>query len=165
MEDAMLSIDKQALEQALAITMNWNFDLAKEKLLESKEWSSEKADRAVNDYKKYMALMKAMDGYQLVPNEEIDEIWHMHILDTRQYMQDCNELFGEYMHHYPYFGMLGEENKTQWLETQTLSENVWEQLFGNKLYSSTNVGQKCPQVCPCHLEAVTNNTEALKAVI
>ena len=70
----MLNIDKQALEQALAVTMNWNFDLAKEKLLESKGWSSEKADRAVNDYKKYMALMKAMDGYQLVPNEEIDEI-------------------------------------------------------------------------------------------
>ena len=33
----MLSIDKQALEHALAKTMNWNFDLAKEKLLESKE--------------------------------------------------------------------------------------------------------------------------------
>lgn len=32
----MLSIDKQALEHALAKTMNWNFDLAKEKLWNQK---------------------------------------------------------------------------------------------------------------------------------
>lgn len=161
----MLKVDQIALDKALVLTENWNFDLAKEKLLESKKWSNVKADRAVSDYKKYMALMKAMNGYQLVPNEEIDEIWHMHILDTRQYMKDCNELFGEYIHHYPYFGMLSEENKTQWLETQTLSDNVWQKFFGKKLYSSTNIGQKCPQVCPCHVEAVTDNTSALKAVV
>ncbi|MCM1958214.1 hypothetical protein NCZ17_02355 [Acinetobacter modestus] len=161
----MLKIDQMALGKALIVTESWNFDLAKEKLLESKGWSSSKIERAISDYKKYMALMKAMNGYQLVPNEEIDEVWHMHILDTRQYMQDCDELFGEYIHHYPYFGMLSEENKSQWLETQSLSENVWKQLFGKALYNSTNVGQKCPQVCPCHIEAVADNTTALKAAI
>ncbi|MBF4254538.1 hypothetical protein EA007_27345, partial [Vibrio anguillarum] len=77
------------------------------------------------------------------------EIWHMHILDTRAYMRDCDTLFGEYLHHYPYFGMLGEENQRQWLDVQAQSEQLWQRLFDEPLYRNDSVAQKCPQVCPC----------------
>ena len=115
-------------------------------------WGLQRAEKAVENYKRYMAITKALGGVQLVPNGDIDEIWHMHILDTRAYMRDCDALFGEYLHHYPYFGMLGEENRNQWLNVQTESERLWNDLFGEVLYGSDSAPQKCPQVCPCHMD-------------
>ncbi|UUC85067.1 hypothetical protein NPN27_07980 [Stutzerimonas stutzeri] len=149
--------DNAVFEQALTLTETWEFELAIEKILEIKtgEWTRARANKAVQNYKRYMAVTKALGGLQMVPNGDIDEIWHMHILDTRAYMADCNALFGEYLHHYPYFGMLGDENRQQWLEVQKVSTNLWEQLFGEPLYGASSAPQKCPQVCPCHIDDLT----------
>ena len=37
----------------------------------------------------------------LVPTKDMDEFWHMHILHTKFYMKDCQNLFGRYLHHTP----------------------------------------------------------------
>merc|ERR1712151_930213 len=37
----------------------------------------------------------------------VDIVWHEHIIDTKQYMIDCDRLFGRYLHHYPDFGQVG----------------------------------------------------------
>lgn len=149
--------DNAVFEQALASTVAWDFSLAIEKILDTKggEWTRVRAEKAVHNYKRYMAVTKALGGLQMVPNGDIDEIWHMHILDTRAYVDDCNALFGEYLHHYPYFGMLSEENRQQWLQVQSLSTSLWAQLFDEPLYGVDSVPQKCPQVCPCHIDNLT----------
>ncbi len=151
------SFDEIMFTEALATTQKWNFELAIQKLVESnpKQWDFVRAEKAVLDYQRYMAVTKALGGVQLVPNGDIDEIWHMHILDTRAYMQDCDVLFGEYLHHYPYFGMLGEENQQQWFDVQSQSEQFWQHLFNEPLYRNDSVAQKCPQVCPCHVEQLS----------
>lgn len=162
----MQQFDKILFEQALTLMATWNFDLAIEKVLEIKngEWTRERADKAVQNYKRYMAVTKALGGLQLVPNGDIDEIWHMHILDTHAYMADCDALFGEYLHHYPYFGMLGKENRKQWLEVQNVSSKLWTQLFGEPLYGNSPP-QKCPQVCPCHFDDVKITSSSLYDVL
>jgi hypothetical protein len=150
--------NKEVFNQAMTITAKWDFKLAVEKILENKQdkWNANRAQTAIKNYKRYMAITKALGGVQLVPNGDIDEIWHMHILDTRAYMQDCESLFGEYLHHYPYFGMLSEENRHQWLEVQFESESLWQALFGEALYGVDSTAQKCPQVCPCHIDQTGN---------
>ncbi len=155
--------DKAVFEQALAVTAAWDFSLAIEKILDVKreEWTHVRAKKAVQNYKRYMAVTKALGGVQMVPNGDIDEIWHLHILDTRAYMDDCNALFGEYLHHYPYFGMLGEENRQQWLQVQSMSTSLWEQLFDEPLYGADSAAQKCPQVCPCHIDDLTITSSGL----
>jgi len=162
----MLKFEQPVFDHAMAITSTWNFDLAVAKLLEAKpsEWNSDRAEAAVRNYQRYMAVTKALGGVQLVPNGDIDEIWHMHILDTRAYMKDCSELFGEYLHHFPYFGMLGDENRQQWLEVQSESETLWKKLFGEALYSTTLQAQKCPQVCPCHIDQIAKGASALSSM-
>ncbi len=151
------SFDDHIFTKALAVTMEWNFELAAQKLIESNgdKWDLVRAEKAILDYQRYMAITKALGGIQLVPNGDIDEIWHMHILDTRAYMQDCDALFGEYLHHYPYFGMLGEENKQQWFDVQAQSEQLWHSLFNEPLYHNDSPAQKCPQVCPCHADQLS----------
>ncbi len=32
---------------------------------------------------------------------EIDLFWHEHILDTKKYKQDCEMVFGRFLHHVP----------------------------------------------------------------
>ncbi len=130
---------------------DWDFALAIEKMQEPRYggWSKDRALKAVEDYKRYLAITKALKGYQLVPNGDLDEIWHLHLLDTRRYVKDCYELFGGFLHHYPYYGMLGEENKQDWLDNQEFASELWEKLFSEILYSEKSEAMKCPQLCPC----------------
>jgi hypothetical protein len=156
--------DYAVFAQALKLTDAWDFELAKKKIVEVKggAWDFARAEAAVLNYKRYMAVTKALGGVQLVPNGDVDDIWHMHILDTRAYMNDCQQLFGEYLHHYPYFGMLGEENQRQWLEVQSESAALWHGLFGEALYGAGQAAQKCPQACPCNIDQVsTGSSNAL----
>lgn len=158
--------DNAVFKSALTLTDAWDFELAIKKIVEIKDgaWDLTRAILAVKNYKRYMAVTKALGGVQLVPNGDIDEIWHMHILDTRAYMKDCQELFGEYLHHFPYFGMLGEENEQQWLTVQSQSASLWQNLFGEELYKANLDAQKCPQVCPCHIDQVSTGSSMIPAI-
>ena len=62
-------------------------------------------------YRKFLTLVKIYPDQTIVPTKDIDTFWHYHILDTRKYMNDCNKIFGNYFHHFPYFGSRGEEDR------------------------------------------------------
>ncbi|MDP8033661.1 hypothetical protein QJU43_04265 [Pasteurella atlantica] len=144
--------DKTIFEKAQQIVNKWDFSLAIDKLCEREDWNKERAEKAVADYRIYMAATKALNGEQMVPNGDIDEIWHMHILDTRAYLKDCLELFGGFLHHYPYFGRLSDENRQEWLDAQNESQQLWADLTGKMLYSATLTAPNCPQACPCNID-------------
>lgn len=35
------------------------------------------------------------------PSAKVDDFWHLHILDTRKYHEDCLRQFGKFIHHNP----------------------------------------------------------------
>ena len=162
MDLSVPKFDQTVFDSAMDQVSKWDFSLTKQKLLEPDYagWSVERAEKAEEDYKRYLALTKALGGFQPVPNGEIDRFWHEHILDTRRYFQDCHELFGGFLHHYPYFGMRGEQDKETWESTAELSNKLWQSTFDEPLYSTASsnqvnnvvqfstAAQKCPQACP-----------------
>lgn len=77
---------------------------------EGKGYSAEQLDRLETEYRKFLALHVAFPDADIVPSKLVDEIWHQHILDTFAYHEDCDALFGGYLHHFPYFGMRGEDD-------------------------------------------------------
>jgi hypothetical protein len=77
---------------------------------EGKGYSTEHLDLMEAEYRKFLAMQLAFPGTEIVPCELVDEMWHQHILDTQAYHEDCNAIFGSYLHHYPYFGMRGEDD-------------------------------------------------------
>lgn len=79
--------------------------------MEETKWSLEKADIVAQMYRCFLYLVKKYPGKVIVPNKAVDQFWHQHILDTEKYHQDCQEVFGYFMHHFPYFGMRGENDK------------------------------------------------------
>ena len=84
--------------------------------------------RAEDLYRKFL-LLKGQDfDRMLVPPRIVDVVWHAHITFTRQYMSDCDMLFGEYLHHTP-----TDEDTTEAFETGTVA--LFEREFGISLYT------------------------------
>lgn len=74
-------------------------------------WPLEKVEELELWYRRYLYMVRLYPEKIIVPTREIDTFWHYHILDTLKYMEDCEALFGRYVHHFPYFGMRGEEDR------------------------------------------------------
>ncbi len=55
------------------------------------------------EYKQFLALMHWYPAAHLIPSEDIDDVWHTHVLNTDRYQADCATIFGCF-HHFPTFG-------------------------------------------------------------
>ena len=64
-------------------------------------WTKEDAGKCCQLYKNFLLLQKKHLPLPLVPTREIDEYWHNHILHTKNYVEDCEHIFGHYLHHQP----------------------------------------------------------------
>lgn len=83
----------------------------KYKLMKDKDWTLDRVNQVEPQYKAFLFLIGSRVKAEFVPTFDIDEMWHMHILDTRKYMTDCARYFGAYVHHYPYLGMKDADDR------------------------------------------------------
>lgn len=74
------------------------------------EWPQKEAREALNDYRDFL-----IDALELEikydeerardprawPSKAVDIVWHTHILFTEKYFEDCDAIFGHYLHHLP----------------------------------------------------------------
>lgn len=115
-----------------------DFSLQKRKMTEVFGWDPDIVLEMEDLYIKFLALHKTLwsfgQSFTIIPNRIIDEFWHAHILDTAKYMDDCNKIFGSYFHHFPYYGMIDEEDRKNWYSHAEVCQNIWEDLFNEKLY-------------------------------
>ena len=58
-------------------------------------------ERLVHEYLIFMWLRKLNPTQPITPSKLVDEVWHQHILFTREYAQFCQYRFGEFLHHKP----------------------------------------------------------------
>jgi hypothetical protein len=68
-------------------------------------WTAERAAAAEAKYKKWLFLQHKHEDVLLAPGSKVDAVWHFHILDTEAYIRDTAQIFGHYLHHYPYVGI------------------------------------------------------------
>lgn len=57
--------------------------------------------RAEDLYKKYLQLHLMFPDEKFPPPKLADYVWHQHILHTKKYREDCEEIFGEFFDHTP----------------------------------------------------------------
>jgi hypothetical protein len=69
-------------------------------------WTQEYADSVEAAYKTYLTMLAKYpdDSAAIMLSTDVDEFWHTHILQTAKYMQDCEQVFGFYLHHNPHVG-------------------------------------------------------------
>jgi hypothetical protein len=91
-------------------------------------WTREYADSIEVAYKTYLTMLaKYPDAAEdILLSEDVDEFWHTHILQTIKYSEDCQEVFGNYLHHAPHIGEFTsadiEEREVQAEKTRRLYE-------------------------------------------
>lgn len=116
------------------------------KLVKEENWTIEQADQVEKEYKGYLHLCKNYPHLSVVPTEMIDEFWHTHILDTQKYMEDCEVVFGKYLHHFPYVGLRGQQDENNLKDsfeiTKALFENDLDLTLTAKEGSTCN-GNNC----------------------
>src|SRR5437764_7689082 len=114
--------------------MELNLDSIKIKLMhvESGEgWSLEKTNAVEKEYRRFLCLMKLFPEEDTAPLVDVDTFWHYHILDTAKYAADCEQVFGYFLHHYPYVGMDGtKEDEQLRIDSGDRMRTLYESLFG-----------------------------------
>lgn len=115
-----------------------DMEMIKMKLGEPEEgagWNAEQCEDAEIEYKRYLMLCRKFPHpqYAIVPNKIMDTMWHYHILDTRAYCRDSEKLFGGYFHHFPYFGMRGEEDAKQLKSSFETTKSLYQDTFGESM--------------------------------
>ncbi|NIZ02643.1 glycine-rich domain-containing protein [Thalassospira lucentensis] len=128
----------EALTKCTQIVAGLDFNLQKRKMVEVQGWTQEAVDIMENEYRKFLALSAALEVTQdetvVVPNRTIDLFWHAHIMDTEKYHNDCDAVFGHYLHHFPYFGMQDSADTQNWQNCSSNANALWEEAFGDPLY-------------------------------
>src|SRR4029077_20001089 len=69
-------------------------------------------------------------GETLAPCKPVDNFWHGHILDTHMYAEDCDRVFGRFLHHFPYFGMRGDEDAANLARAAETTQRLYREQFG-----------------------------------
>ena len=121
--------------------------MIKLKLQDSEEglgWTAQECEEAEADYRRFLALKRAYIDRDIVPNRLVDAFWHQHILDTEAYANDCNQIFGYFLHHFPYFGMRGGDDKANLLAAFEDTQLLFMRHFGHEYTAQMS---KCRTAC------------------
>ncbi len=115
-----------------------DLEMVKMKLADPEEgagWNAEQCEDAEVEYKRYLTLCRKYTAPQhsIVPNKIMDTMWHYHILDTQAYCRDCDNLFGGYVHHYPYFGMCGDDDARNAVDAFEQTKGYYADAFGEQM--------------------------------
>lgn len=120
-------------EQMVEAIFSLDLDPIKFKLMDTKEgqgWTRDTVDRLELEYRRFLALIAKYPDDVIAPDTEVDKFWHGHILDTMKYAQDCEQVFGYFLHHFPYFGMRDEEDAASLADAAANTRRLYEQEFG-----------------------------------
>jgi hypothetical protein len=139
----------EAITRALAQVAQLDFSMLKHKLVTEQGWTPEYCSEVEDLYRKFLALNIRYPGQTICPTGPIDEFWHAHILDTRAYAADCERLFGGMLHHFPYFGLRGPDDRQALEEAFAKSLELFIVHFGIDPTAGDARARSCrPQSCP-----------------
>ena len=114
--------------------------------------------RAIADYLEFLYLVDRHPHSRLVPTIEVDEVWHHHILDTRKYAEDCQTLFGRFIHHAPHTGVYNEEARLAQLRAFALTQALYRHYFGRTIGA-------VPSGCESFVEEAMSKRSAVNGLV
>lgn len=107
-----------------------------------KEWTAQQAIEADKWYRRFLILSLKYPDMSLVPSAEVDELWHLHILDMKRYETETVQIFGHVFYHKPNFNE--GDLRPQIEKTHELLLAEFGESFDNKTFTAT-----CTSDCSC----------------
>lgn len=129
--------------------------------LESGEgWSLEQANAVEFEYRRFLCLMKLFPYEQAAPLFDVDIFWHYHILDTMKYASDCEQIFGYFLHHFPYVGLRGEDDQEVHHRVGVRMQELYESTFG-EAYRCNEDRRKVTTIAAWSMNVAQNHSSFL----
>lgn len=138
----------KTIDKVMELINSVDFTMIKMKLMDKEEgkgWSEQHSNDVEFLYKRFLCMINLFPEKSIVPTKEIDSFWHQHILDTRAYAEDCQIIFGKFIHHFPYLGMRGKEDEELLRDCFEETKEIYFELFG-EIYCEEQT--KCTK-CSC----------------
>ena len=97
-----------------------------------KGWSKEYADSVETAYKTYLIMATKYQEHaeHIMLSKDVDEFWHTHILQTMKYADDCEAVFGTFLHHSPHVGEITEADHEKRDALAEKTRQLYEREFG-----------------------------------
>lgn len=137
---------KKTVQEIVELIHAMDLGPIKFKLMDAEEgcgWSREYADRMETEYKRFLVLSVKHPDELISPSKEVDKFWHGHILDTLKYAEDCDHVFGYFVHHFPYVGLRGEEDAAKRAAGALTMRRLYQQEFGGTLSGASETASYC----------------------
>jgi hypothetical protein len=158
---------KKTPQQMIDAIFALDLDPIKVKLMNKAEghgWTRAQADQNELEYKRFLALLAKYPDQSIAPTTEVDKFWHGHILDTMKYAEDCDNVFGYFLHHFPYFGMRGEEDAANLVSAFMNMQRLRDDEFGTANQAGSQNSAWCAAVSGEVLEASNDKAAWCAAV-
>lgn len=98
-----------------------------DRLARENGWSIEFSLRCVEEYKRFIFLICITD-YSLTPSDQVDQVWHLHLLYTRSYWDEmCEGILKMKIHHGPTKG--GEVQRDLFNDLYTKAKQRYSEVF------------------------------------
>jgi hypothetical protein len=93
-------------QEVIAAIRALDLESVKLRVTDAEGWTREYADSVEVEYKNYLAMVVKYQEHaeDILLSKNVDEFWHAHILHTMKYTEDCERVFGKYLHHNPQVG-------------------------------------------------------------
>lgn len=135
-------------QRQIQLIWDYDFSFIKERIEESNALSKDKIDEAITEYKKFMTVLRLKYGQIAMSSPIVDEIWHTHILFTRNYQDFCKSVFGEFIHHEP---VAGKDKTTEQKPSKRLENffNSYQEVFGQPpaIWSGKEITGMTGEIC------------------
>ncbi len=98
-----------------------------------KGWTREYAESVEGAYRNYLTMLVTHpeDVEDIVVSKDVDEFWHAHILHTMKYTEDCERVFGKYLHHNPRDGERTPADIERKAALAEKTRRLYQREFGN----------------------------------
>ena len=98
-----------------------------DRLARENGWTVEYSLRAIEEYKKFMMLI-CTSTHPLTPSDQVDQVWHLHLLYTESYWIDfCQNSLKRQIHHGPTKG--GQKENTKFTDWYQKTKNLYQDIF------------------------------------
>src|SRR6266571_3031304 len=101
-------------------------------------WTREYAEGIERGYRTYLTMLAKYPDHaeDILLSKDVDEFWHTHILQTIKYTEDCEAVFGKYLHHAPHVGEVTPAVKEKRMVLAEETRRLYQQEFGNTHYAA-----------------------------
>lgn len=82
-----------------------------DRLARENGWKHAYTLRCIEEYKRFMYLV-CKSGHPVTPSDQVDQVWHLHLLYTQSYwVEFCEKTIGRKIHHEPTKGGQKEKDR------------------------------------------------------